>query len=339
MTHKVIIFPTLCVVVLALFLLNIFYGAVRIPVSEVLGILSGNEASNVSWQYIVMGYRLSQALTALLTGSVLSVCGLMLQVIFRNPLADSSILGIGSGAGLGVACVMLMFGGGLYIGTLSVAGFAAVFAAALSGALAVTFVMLFLSSLIRNNALLLIAGVMLGYITSSVVMLLNFFASADGVRAYVQWGMGNFSGVSEAMLPFYAILSIVCIAASSLLVKPLNIMMIGSRYAENLGVNIKRLRTIILLLTGVMAALSTAFCGPIAFIGLAVPHLSRLLLRTDDFRLIMPTTILLGAIVALICNFICVLPSNGCVLPLNAVTPFLGVPIILYVISRKSYSL
>ena len=199
--------------------------------------------------------------------------------------------------------------------------------------------MLFLSSLIRNNALLLIAGVMLGYITSSVVMLLNFFASADGVRAYVQWGMGNFSGVSEAMLPFYAILSIVCIAASSLLVKPLNIMMIGSRYAENLGVNIKRLRTIILLLTGVMAALSTAFCGPIAFIGLAVPHLSRLLLRTDDFRLIMPTTILLGAIVALICNFICVLPSNGCVLPLNAVTPFLGVPIILYVISRKSYSL
>ena len=128
MTHKVIIFPTLCVVVLALFLLNIFYGAVRIPVSEVLGILSGNEASNVSWQYIVMGYRLPQALTALLTGSVLSVCGLMLQIIFRNPLADSSILGISSGAGLGVACVMLMFGGGLYIGTLSVAGFISLFA-------------------------------------------------------------------------------------------------------------------------------------------------------------------------------------------------------------------
>ena len=304
-----------------------------------LGILKGDIASNVSWQYIVMSYRFPQALTALLTGSVLSVCGLMLQAIFRNPLADASILGISSGAGLGVACVMMLFGGGLYIGGLSFGGFAAVFAAALSGALAVTFIMLFLSSVIRNNALLLIAGVMLGYVTSSVVMLLNFFASADGIRAYVQWGMGNFSGVSEAMLPLYAAVSMICIVVSSLLVKPLNLMLIGSRYAENLGVNIKRLRTTILLLTGIMTALSTSFCGPIAFIGLAVPHMARLLLRTDDFRLIMPTTILIGALVALLCNFVCVLPSNGGILPLNAVTPFLGVPIILYVISRKSYSL
>lgn len=304
-----------------------------------LGILKGDIASNVSWQYIVMSYRFPQALTALLTGSVLSVCGLMLQAIFRNPLADASILGISSGAGLGVACVMLLFGGGLYIGGLSFGGFAAVFAAALLGALIVTFIMLFLSSVIRNNALLLVAGVMLGYVTSSVVMLLNFFASADGIRAYVQWGMGNFSGVSETMLSLYAAVSMICIVVSSLLVKPLNLMLIGSRYAENLGVNIKRLRTTILLLTGIMTALSTSFCGPIAFIGLAVPHLARLLLRTDDFRLIMPTTILLGALVALLCNFVCVLPSNGGILPLNAVTPFLGVPIILYVISRKSYSL
>lgn len=304
-----------------------------------LGILKGDIASNVSWQYIVMSYRFPQALTALLTGSVLSVCGLMLQAIFRNPLADASILGISSGAGLGVACVMLLFGGGLYIGGLSFGGFAAVFAAALLGALIITFIMLFLSSVIRNNALLLVAGVMLGYVTSSVVMLLNFFASADGIRAYVQWGMGNFSGVSETMLSLYAAVSMICIVVSSLLVKPLNLMLIGSRYAENLGVNIKRLRTTILLLTGIMTALSTSFCGPIAFIGLAVPHLARLLLRTDDFRLIMPTTILIGALVALLCNFVCVLPSNGGILPLNAVTPFLGVPIILYVISRKSYSL
>lgn len=304
-----------------------------------LGILKGDIASNVSWQYIVMSYRFPQALTALLTGSVLSVCGLMLQAIFRNPLADASILGISSGAGLGVACVMLLFGGGLYIGGLSFGGFAAVFAAALLGALIVTFIMLFLSSVIRNNALLLVAGVMLGYVTSSVVMLLNFFASADGIRAYVQWGMGNFSGVSETMLSLYAAVSMICIVVSSLLVKPLNLMLIGSRYAENLGVNIKRLRTTILLLTGIMTALSTSFCGPIAFIGLAVPHLARLLLRTDDFRLIMPTTIIIGALVALLCNFVCVLPSNGGILPLNAVTPFLGVPIILYVISRKSYSL
>lgn len=151
--------------------------------------------------------------------------------------------------------------------------------------------------------------------------------------------MGNFSGVSETMLPLYATVSMICIVVSSLLVKPLNLMLIGSRYAENLGVNIKRLRTTILLLTGIMTALSTSFCGPIAFIGLAVPHMARLLLRTDDFRLIMPTTILIGALVALLCNFVCVLPSNGGILPLNAVTPFLGVPIILYVISRKSYSL
>lgn len=324
---------------MALFLLNIFYGAVQIPGSEIVNILRGNGASNASWQYIVMQYRLPQALTALLTGGVLSVCGLMLQAIFRNPLADSSILGISSGAGLGVACVMLLFGGGLYIGGLSVGGFAAVLAAALFGALTVTFAMLFLSSLIRNNALLLIAGVMLGYITSSVVMFLSFFASSDGIRAYVQWGMGNFSGVSMAMLPLYALVALGCIVASLLLVKPLNLMLIGNRYAENLGVNIRRLRTIILFLTGIMAALSTSFCGPIAFIGLAVPHISRLCLRTDDFRFVMPTTILIGGIVALLCNFVCILPSNSVVLPLNAVTPFLGVPIILYVISRKSYSL
>lgn len=324
---------------IALFLLNIFYGVVQIPWYEIVNILRGNDALNASWQYIIMQYRLPQALTALLTGGVLAVCGLMLQAIFRNPLADSSILGISSGAGLGVACVMLLFGGGLYVGGLSVGGFAAVLAAALLGALAVTFAMLFLSSLIRNNALLLIAGVMMGYITSSVVMLLSFFASSDGIRAYVQWGMGNFSGVPMAMLPLYVVVALGCIVASLLLVKPLNLMLIGNRYAENLGVNIQRLRTIILFLTGIMTALSTSFCGPIAFIGLAVPHISRLCLRTDDFRIIMPTTILIGGIVALLCNFVCVLPSNGAVLPLNVVTPFLGVPIILYVISRKNYSL
>lgn len=339
MARKAIIFTALVIALAALFLINILFGAVQIPVAEVIRIIGGTGSSDESLRYIVMEYRLPQAVTALLTGSMLSVCGLLLQTLFRNPLADSSILGVSSGAGLGVACVMLTLGGGLTIGSLTFGGFVAVFFAALGGALAVTLMMLLLSSIIRNNVLLLIAGVMVGYIASSVILLMNFFASADGVRAYVHWGMGNFSSVAPAILPIYATMALLLLGISALLVKPLNILTIGNRYAENLGVNIKYIRFAILMITGIMAALTTAFCGPIAFVGLAVPHLSRLCLQTDDFRIIMPMTILLGAIVALACNFLCVLPANGTVLPLNAVTPFLGVPIIIYVISRKSYSL
>lgn len=323
------------IVAVALLLLNIFTGAADIPVSAVWRILCGGDSSNASWRFIILESRLPQAITALLSGGSLAVCGLLMQAVFRNPLADPSILGVSSGAGLGVALVMLLFGGGVTVGGIGAGGFAAVLAAAFAGALAVAVLMLFVSTVVRSSSMLLIVGVMIGYLSSSAIMLLNYFASADGVRSYMLWGMGNFASVSASRLPVYAAVSIACIGASLLLVKPLNIFLLGPQYAQNLGVDVRRLRNVILLLAGLLTAVTTAFCGPIAFIGLAVPHIARLLLRTDDYGRLLPATVAIGALVALLCNLACTLPSEGEVLPVNALTPVVGVPVILYIMLRK----
>ena len=258
-----------------------------------------------------------------------------MQAVFRNPLADPSILGVSSGSGLGVALVLLLFGGGIGVGSISMGGFVAVLVAAFIGAIAVTAIMLVLSRMIRSNAMLLIMGVMTGYLSSSAIMLLNYFSSADGIRSYMLWGMGNFASVSLERLPLFVVVTSSCMVVSVLLVKPLNILLLGSQYARNLGVDTRRLRNGVLLLTGLITAVTTAFCGPIAFIGLAVPHIARLLLRTDDYRQLLPATMLAGMIVALLCNFACTLPSDGGVLPVNTLTPIVGVPVILYIMLRK----
>lgn len=317
-------------------LLNLFVGAVDIPVSSVWAILCGSDVANASWQFIVLGSRLPQAITAMLAGMSLAVCGLLLQSVFRNSLADPSILGISSGAGLGVALVVLALGGGVSVGSMAMGGFMAVVSAAFVGSVGVTMLMLLVSRMVGSNAMLLVVGVLAGYLASSLVMLLNFFASADGVRSYMMWGMGNFSSVSSARLPLFAVVVVVCLAASSMLVKPLNMLVLGTQYARNLGVDTRRLRNTILLLTGMLTAITTAFCGPIAFIGLAVPHMARIVLRTDDYRLLMPMTMLLGAVVALLCCLACTMPSDGGILPVNAVTPMVGVPVILYVMLNKN---
>ena len=176
---------------------------------------------------------------------------------------------------------------------------------------------------------------MTGYLSSSAIMLLNYFSSADGIRSYMLWGMGNFASVSLERLPLFVVVTSSCMVVSVLLVKPLNILLLGSQYARNLGVDTRRLRNGVLLLTGLITAVTTAFCGPIAFIGLAVPHIARLLLRTDDYRQLLPATMLAGMIVALLCNFACTLPSDGGVLPVNTLTPIVGVPVILYIMLRK----
>lgn len=321
----------------ALFLLSLFCGAVDIPAATVLEILGGGDAANASLRFIVIESRLPQAVTALLAGASLSVCGLMMQAVFRNPLADPSILGISSGAGLGVALVMLFLGGGIAVGSLTLGGFVAVVLAAFVGAFCVALLMFAVSEIVRSNAMLLIVGVVVGYLSSSAIMLLNYFASADGIRSYMLWGMGNFSSVSSDRLPLYSAVSLLCIAASVLLVKPLNILVLGQQYAENLGVNTHRLRNCILLLAGLLTALTTAFCGPIAFVGLAVPHMSRMLLRSDDFRLLLPATLLIGGAVALLCNVASTLPASGEVLPVNALTPVVGAPVVLYIMLRRRF--
>ena len=332
MNGKVILLTLLIVV---LFVLNILVGSVTIPVEDVLRILAGNnEGIKPSWRYIVMESRLPQAVTAMLAGGALAVSGLMLQTAFRNPLAGPSVFGINSGAGFGVAIVMLMLGGSISAGSVSVSGFFAVLMAAFVGAMTVMAVIFFFSTLVRNNVMLLIIGIMIGYISNSAISLLNFFATDEGVRSYMVWGMGSFGAVSAKMLPLFTVITLVALFASLLLIKPLNALMLGDRYAENLGVNIIRVRNWLLIITGVLTAIVTAFCGPVAFIGLAVPHIARLLFRTDNHRLLMPATILTGSVVALLCNVLCFLPGETGVIPLNAVTPLIGAPVIIYVILR-----
>lgn len=321
--------------VIVLFVLNLLLGSVSIPARDVVSILFGNEASKTSWQFIVLESRLPQAITATLCGAALAVSGLMLQTAFRNPLAGPSVFGINSGAGLGVALVMLFLGGGLSVGSVSITGFAAILAAAFVGSMTVMTIIFFFSTLVRNSVMLLIIGIMIGYISNSAISLLNFFATDEGVKSYMVWGMGSFGGVSMANMPVFAIVTIAGLFGALLLIKPLNALMLGDRYAENLGVNIMRVRNWLLIVTGVLTAITTAFCGPVAFIGLAVPHIARLLLTTDNHRQLLPATLLCGSVVALVCNLICYLPGESGVIPLNAVTPLIGAPVIIYVIARK----
>ena len=322
-------------VVIILFALNLLLGSVRIPAADVINILMGNEASKASWQFIVLESRLPQAITATLCGAALAVSGLMLQTAFRNPLAGPSVFGVNSGAGLGVALVMLFLGGGLSVGSVSITGFAAILLAAFVGAMAVMAIIFFFSTLVRNSVMLLIIGIMIGYISNSAISLLNFFATDEGVKSYMVWGMGSFGGVSMANMPVFAIVTLAGLFGALLLIKPLNALMLGDRYAENLGVNIMRVRNWLLIVTGLLTAITTAFCGPVAFIGLAVPHIARLLLTTDNHRQLLPATLLCGSVVALVCNLICYLPGESGVIPLNAVTPLIGAPVIIYVIARK----
>ena len=322
--------------IVVLFILNLFLGSVAIPVRDVVNILLGDESSKASWQFIILQSRLPQAITATLCGAALAVSGLMLQTAFRNPLAGPSIFGINSGAGLGVALVMLFLGGGLSVGSVNFSGFAAILLAAFLGAMVVMAIIFFFSTVVHNSIMLLIIGIMVGYISNSAISLLNFFATDEGVKSYMVWGLGSFGGVSMTNMPVFASVTIIGILGALVLVKPLNALMLGEQYAENLGVNIIRVRNWLLIVTGLLTAITTAFCGPVAFIGLAVPHIVRLLITTDNHRQLLPATLLCGAVVALICNLICYLPGERGVIPLNAVTPLIGAPVIIYVSARSS---
>ena len=335
MKRNILLFICLATSILLLFGLNLTTGSVQIPFADVLDILCGRFTGKESWEYIILENRLPQTLTAILCGASLSVCGLMLQTAFRNPLAGPDVFGISSGAGLGVALVMLLLGGTVSTSIFTVSGFLAILTAAFVGAIAVTALILFLSTLVRNSVLLLIVGIMVGYVSSSAVSLLNFFASEEGVKSYMVWGMGNFGTISMNHIPLFSILCLIGIIASFLLVKPLNILLLGPQYAESLGVSTRQIRNILLVVVGLLTAITTAFCGPISFIGLAIPHIARLLFRTENHQILLPGTVLSGAVIALLCNFICYLPGESGIIPLNAVTPLIGAPVIIYVIIQR----
>ena len=335
MKRNVCIILLLVAGIIVLFATSLIVGSVRIPLADVCDILFYKFEGKESWKYIIMENRLPQALTAMLCGASLAVCGLMLQTAFRNPLAGPDVFGISSGAGLGVAIVMLFLGGSVSTTLFTVSGFLAILTSAFIGAIVVTMIILFLSTMVKNSVLLLIVGLMVGYVSSSAVALLNFFASEEGVKSYMIWGMGNFGGVSMDHMLLFALLCLVGIIASIFLIKPLNIMLLGTQYAESLGINIRQIRNLLLVTVGLLTAVTTAFCGPVSFIGLAIPHISRLLFHTDNHQILLPGTVLTGAVIALFCNLICYLPGELGIIPLNAVTPLIGAPVIIYVIIKR----
>ena len=323
---------------IVLFAMNLCFGSVSIPMKEIWAAVFGGEGS--TYRAIVMDYRLPQAVTALLAGIGLSVSGLLMQTLFRNPLADPSLLGISSGSSLGVALVILLgTATGFSVSTLSLWSTFGVTIAAFLGAFAVLLLILSLSSRLRSMVSLVLVGIMIAYIAGSVTDILKFFSQKEGLHSFVIWGMGSFSNVSKAQLPFFAIAVIGGSVASFLLFKTLNLLLLGERYAENLGVNIRRSSMLIILASGLLTALITAFCGPIAFLGLAVPHIARFLFKSSDHKLLIPATAFLGMDLALFCNLIARLPSFEGNLPINSVTALIGAPIVLWVIfHRQRYS-
>lgn len=318
---------------LLLFALNILLGAVDVPFVEVLKTLAGAGA-NEMWRLIVIETRLPQALVALLAGAAVSVAGLILQTLFNNPLAGPEVLGINSGAGLGVAIVMLLAQGAVVSGTLG--GFVAVLMGAFIGALLVIALILSLSSLLKNRLYLLIAGVAISYLVSSVISVLNYFATSEGVHSYMIWGMGSFGAVSMGQMPWFAVPLLLLLAVALFMMKPLNALLLGDDYATNLGIDVMNVRVVLLAVTGLLTAVVTAFCGPVAFIGLAVPHIARLFLGTSNHKILLPATMVAGASVALLCNLLTMLPGESGMMPLGAITPLVGAPVIIYVVLKNN---
>ena len=335
-------FLALAALIAVLFVLNLLLGTVHIPFRDVLSILlsppapaGGGDASVFSG--IIWSSRVPQALTALVAGAGLAVSGLQMQTVFRNPLAGPSVLGISNGASLGVALVVLMSGslGGVALIRLGYLGDVAMSLAAIAGALAVMGLIVWVAQRVQSGVTLLIIGVMIGYLANAIIGVLKFFSNEEDIKAYVVWGLGSFARVSGDQMVLFVVLMAVLLPLSMLLVKTMNLLQLGDAYARNLGLNIRRARSLVILSSGVLVAIVTAYCGPIMFIGLAVPHLARALFRTSDQRILMPATMLAGAALALLCNLIARMPGFEGALPVNSVTALVGAPVIAAVLFRK----
>ena len=319
------------------FFLNLVLGSVSIPLRAVWNILWGTGNESVIWQNIIWKSRVPQAVSALVAGAGLSVSGVQVQTVFRNPLAGPSVLGISSGASMGVAFVVLLSGslGGVALSKLGFMGEIALTIAAIAGSLSIMALIVFVSQKVRGNVTLLIIGVMIGYIANAVIGVLKFFSVEEDIRAYVIWGLGSFARVSGDQMTLFICIMVVLLPLSFLLVKTLNLLLLGDAYARNLGLNIKRARLLVITCSGVLVAIVTAYCGPIIFLGLAVPHLCRGMFRTSDHRILMPASLLAGASLALVCNLIARMPGFEGALPVNSVTALVGAPVVMSVLFNK----
>ncbi len=326
-------FAFLVILLLLLALVSLCVGSINISISESIDALCGNGSDEM--HFIMIELRFPQMITAILAGSALAVSGLLMQTLFENPLADPSLLGINSGASLGVAIALLVLGGSWTMGDNTLSGIVLTIVAAFVGASIVNVLLVVCSRLLHGNLALLIAGVMVSFVISAIISLLSFYASADGVRSFVVWGLGDFSEVSLQRLPLMIVLTMLPMLMLLWLATPLNAMLLGMDYATNLGINVRRVRTLSLLITGGLTATVTALCGPISFIGLAVPHIARMFFSTSNHRQLLPACVLIGANVALLSLIISHLPGERGILPLAAITPLMGVPIVFYILFKS----
>lgn len=319
-------------------ILNLVVGSVAIPIGDVIRILTGQGCDSEVWNNIVLNTRLPQTLTAIACGAGLSIAGLEMQTVFHNPLAGPSVLGISSAASLGVAFVVLLSGsiGGSLMTRFGFMGNTALTIAAIIGALAVMLLIVYLSQKVKGNATLLIVGVLIGYIATAIIGVLKYFSSEEEIRAYVIWGLGSFSRVTGGQVYVFVGLMAIILPFTMLLAKPLNMLLMGEQYAQNLGLNIRKARMLIICTSGILTAIVTAYCGPIMFIGLAVPHIARGLFSTEDHRMLLPATLFCGASLALVCNLIARMPGFEGALPINSVTALIGAPVALTILLRKS---
>ena len=332
-----LLFILIIITIALFFVLNLLLGTVRIPIMDILRILSGNHEVSEIWYNIVWSSRVPQTLTATMAGAGLAVSGLQMQTVFRNPLAGPSVLGISNGASLGVAFVVLLSGslGGVALSRLGYIGDMAMSVGAIIGALSIMLIILYVAQKVKGDVTLLIIGVMIGYLANAVIGVLKFFSNEEDIKAYVVWGLGSFARVSGDQMVLFVVLMCILLPLSMLLVKPMNLLLLGDDYARNLGLNVQRQRMLIIASSGILVAIVTAYCGPIMFIGLAVPHLCRAIFHTSDHRLLMPSTALVGASLALVCNLIARMPGFEGALPVNSVTALVGAPVIAYVLFRQ----
>lgn len=328
-------FILLSVLLIILFVLNISLGSVSIPFEDILSTLIGNTAAKESWQTIILYFRFPKAITAILVGSGLSVAGLLMQTLFRNPLAGPFVLGISSGASLGVALLILgssLFGG--FFLANSISSWSLPIASSL-GAFLVLSAVIIAANKVRNTMSILIIGLMFGSLTSAIISVLAYFSEAQQIQQFLFWSFGSLGNLSWNELLVFMVIYSFGMLATLAIIKPLNSLLLGENYAKSLGINVKKNRNIILIITSILTGVITAFAGPIAFIGLAVPHIARMIFTTSNHKVLIPAVVILGAIIMLICDAIAQLPTSEFTLPINAITSLFGAPIVIWLLIRK----
>ena len=328
-------FIILLVLLVVFFLINISLGSVSIPLKDILNILTGSFNAKESWQTIIIDFRLPKSITAILVGSGLSICGLLMQTLFRNPLAGPFVLGISSGASLGVAILILGSGlfGGFFLSN-SVSHWSLPIAASL-GAFLVLSAVIIAANRVKNTMSILIIGLMFGSLTAAIISVLAYFSEASQIQQYLFWSFGSLGNLSWTELIVFSSIYSVAILGTTFLIKPLNSYLLGENYAKSLGINVKKSRNSILLITSILTGVITAFSGPISFIGLAVPHIAKMLFATSNHKILLPAVAILGAITLLICDAIAQLPTSEFTLPINAITSLFGAPVVIWLLVRK----